>query len=316
MNHTPPSEFSSLGLIGRYTSVRGGREWHGPCPFCQGADRFRIHTDHTFPKWNWECRKCGQKGWADQLNPALREQIDPAKLEYLRQADLARQAQETEKRQRAMEKFTTQELWDELHRRMEHTHYEWWARQGIPRLWADFWKLGFIHDKVFEFEGEMHHRPAYTIPKFDLGWRPTNMDFRLLDPPVGAGKYRPLPNLPPAPFISRPDLPALTEEVFIVEGSKKAAVLAIQGAKDTQVLGLPSCTSWAGVEERVRVCERVWVIFDPDALDKGEKFCREVGPAARLVVLPVKPDDAFTKYGMTNAVFATYLKNARKIQEY
>lgn len=313
----PPPEFTSLGLFGEFLSLRNGREWHGPCPFCHaGTDRFRIHTDKPFPKWNFACRVCGKTGWADQLNPALRQELDPAKLEYLREAERQRHAARQAELLQALQRFTISEIWEALHTRMDQQNYQWWETQGIPREWADFWQLGFINEKHFEGDGTRFTRPAYTIPKFDLEWQPKNIDYRLLDPPQGVGKYRPEYGLPAAAFFSRPDEQQFPDEVFIVEGSKKAAVVAIHqnpAREARQVIGLPSCNSWAGMDERLKECGRVWVIFDPDALAWGEKFARAIGNAARLVELPVKPDDAFVQYGMTPASWKQTLKHARRV---
>jgi 5S rRNA maturation endonuclease (ribonuclease M5) len=36
---------------------RTGKEYHGPCPFCGGTDRFYAKADKT-----WGCRRCGRSG--------------------------------------------------------------------------------------------------------------------------------------------------------------------------------------------------------------------------------------------------------------
>ncbi len=41
----------------RASSHRGG-EYHGPCPFCGGTDRFRVQPEEG----RWVCRQCGQSG--------------------------------------------------------------------------------------------------------------------------------------------------------------------------------------------------------------------------------------------------------------
>jgi hypothetical protein len=47
-----------IDLVGRYTELRkvSPKEWHGPCPWCGGDDRFRVTADH------FACRQCGRKG--------------------------------------------------------------------------------------------------------------------------------------------------------------------------------------------------------------------------------------------------------------
>jgi hypothetical protein len=47
-----------IELAGRYTELRkvSPKEYHGPCPWCGGDDRFRVTADF------FACRQCGRKG--------------------------------------------------------------------------------------------------------------------------------------------------------------------------------------------------------------------------------------------------------------
>ncbi len=54
-----------LSLLGNDTQLRrvsstDSGEYAGPCPFCQGTDRFRVWPYAEKPRW-W-CRQCGRKG--------------------------------------------------------------------------------------------------------------------------------------------------------------------------------------------------------------------------------------------------------------
>jgi hypothetical protein len=143
-----------------------------------------------------------------------------------------------------------------------------------------------------------------------------NIDYRLVNPPPGtSGKYRQEFGLSSAPFISRPNLPELHNDgvVYVVEGSKKAIVTCIASGGEAQVIGLPGCTSWAGVPERLsKGPDRVYVLFDPDAVEWGEKFALQVGENARTLSLPIKIDDAFISGGLTWKIFQQLLNQARK----
>lgn len=310
-----PTELFSLGLdVSRFRRV-GRSEFHGPCPRCGGDDRFVVFTDREYPHWNWWCRQCHpQNGWIDELNPALRGEVDE---NYRLEAERRRSLQEEQdkiKRKHILEKYTTTELWQELHRRMTDENYRWWSEQGVPREWVDFWQFGYEREKTFNLNGSMFTCPAYTLPKFEFGRRFVNLDYRLIGAPPTAGKYRMIKHLPAAAFISDPTKVDLCEdEIFVVEGSKKAAVVSIRARakKFLQVIGIPSCNSWAGWDERLRdKCGRVWVIFDPDAGDWAHKFARSVGSNARIVTMPVKPDDAFVQYKMNGTMFDGILKGA------
>jgi hypothetical protein len=216
--------------------------------------------------------------------------------------------------ERALDILAKERRWITYHENLEKSQSarELWAESGIPVDWQDFWKVGYVPEKTFEHDGVFYTRPALCIPKFDFGWKPTNIDFRLIDPPENVGKYRPLADLPAAAFISTPNETELRDEVFVVEGSKKAMVLSIRTGKDVkQVFGVPGCMSWAGVDERLRdKCGRVWVLFDPDAPHAAYKFARSVGESARVVELPLKPDDAILQARMTKQEFGRFLRQA------
>jgi DNA primase len=40
----------------------GGGEYHGPCPFCGGKDRFIVQPQKTAQGGRWFCRQCGRHG--------------------------------------------------------------------------------------------------------------------------------------------------------------------------------------------------------------------------------------------------------------
>ena len=59
------SSINLLELIGgqlkKVSGTRGG-EWHGPCPFCGGKDRFRIQPHANNNGGVWQCRQCERGG--------------------------------------------------------------------------------------------------------------------------------------------------------------------------------------------------------------------------------------------------------------
>jgi len=305
MNATAPIEFTQLGLDRLNFHRSDAKSWRGPCPACGGSRRFVVFTDHEFPYYHGFCDECGRKEkyWEAYQDPVSSED----KRKWAEAAAKAEQ-ERTEYRRRKLAEFTTAEIWAELHERMTDTNYRWWESQGIPADWADFWKLGYTAEKRFEHDGDLFTRSAYTIPKFDLTWKPTNIDYRIIDPPPGVGKYRPSPGLPAAAFLSRPDHDKMTDSITIVEGSKKAMVVSIWQGNENQVIGIPGCSSWAGVDKLQ--AGRVYIVLDPDARAWALKLARAIGPAARVVVLPVKPDDAFTQHGMSTAEWGRVLRGA------
>lgn len=320
-----PIEFDTIGLARNKFIRKGQNQYSGPCPFCMaGIDRFCIFTDHPFPHWNWFCRKCGRSGWADQLNPRLREELTPElRAEYARknqESDIARKnAQAT-----ALARYQKSRIWEKYYRNLTEEHRAWWRSQGIPDKWQDFWQLGYAPNVALH---RTINRPAYTIPKFGFGGVPTNLDYRIIDPPPEMGKYRPIKGLPIAPFISLPncDMEKIGRDLYIVEGSKKAMVLTCQKIVPSDsrypyhygcpmVIGVPACNSWGGVERDVDVkssWDNVWVMLDPGAEEWAHRLATAIGKLAIVVELPDKPDDMVLA-GATRDYFLALMRRAEK----
>ncbi len=314
----PPQEFALLGLDSQHFTRADAKSWRGPCPRCGGHRRFLIFTDREWPSWNFTCSGCGASGFADDLNHAVRQPVSP---ELRKQwAEKNRQEQETRDayRRQRLQEFSTHELYRELHDRMTDANREWWASQGIATDWQDFFRLGYIPDRQFADGDVLFHSPAYSIPVFDLGWQLVNMQYRLLNPPEGVGKYRQEAGLPAAAFLSRPDQD-LSGRVYVVEGAKKAMVLCSRrGLGSPQVVGLPGALSWAGIPPRLTEAAEVFVILDPDAQLAATRLTHTINQAANRQIayqvgLAAKPDDAWLSYGMHTDEWNWILDKARRV---
>jgi hypothetical protein len=245
------------------------------------------------------------------MNTALRQPIsDEQRREWAQRNELERQQRALYRTQRLAE-FSTSELWEECHNRMTEANRQWWRSQGIPDDWQDWWHFGYIAQRTFRHGDQTFVSPAYTIPIFDLGWAPVNMQYRIETPPEGVGKYRQEFGLPAAAFLSRPDQ-ELGGELIVVEGAKKAAVVSL--ALDAmQVVGIPGASSWAGIDERLKGSERVYVILDPDAEAQARKLTVALGKVARLITLPTKPDDAILYHDATGQDFRRLMRQAKAV---
>lgn len=315
-----PPEFAGLSSKVHYVHKTSREELHSSCPHCGGSphpsgewpDRFIIFLTGKPRAW---CRRCNYTWFPDMDNPNWKPDLEQMKRWNAEREE--RMMTEMRKAERALTLLRQEKLWLSYHLQMTDEARKWWIDQGVPKEWQDFWKLGYTDEKLFKVHEEAYTSPAYTIPKFDFGWIPTNIDYRLLNPPLGAGKYRPLPDLPAAYFLSRPDKTQWDDEVFIVEGSKKAMVLGIRKAVvKLQVVGIPSKNSWAGIETRgLGEVGRVWVILDPDALEVWAiQLARKIGDNARLVTLPVKVDDGILCYHLDGRAFQSALRQAIKVK--
>lgn len=301
MSNTPPSEFTTIGLQGKFIRATSS-EWHGPCPMCGGTDRFVIFVDKPFPKWNCFCRQCNWKGWADQINPAIKEITPEQRASYARRAEQEQLAR-VEHRRKTLAQFSRDEIWAELHERMTQANRDWWTRQGIPEDWQDFWRLGFSINAPSSGSGG-----AYTIPFFRFGFEPENMQYRLVNPPNPNDKYRWAGLGFSSFFTARPDM-GITDEMIICEGAKKAMVATARAPQSMQIFAVPSKSDFASIET-VIPGGRVWIILDPDAQAQANELARKLADAV-VVLLPVKIDDALNAGASWNDIQAA-MRYARK----
>lgn len=65
------SKVNLLGLVDKDTLLKkvagtNGGEYHGPCPFCGGKDRFVVQPLNRLGAGRWMCRKCSPR-WQDSI---------------------------------------------------------------------------------------------------------------------------------------------------------------------------------------------------------------------------------------------------------
>lgn len=312
MAGTAPTELDFISTAHTLKKVTAS-EWAGECPRCGGSDRFHVHAIRPFPSWLWMCRVCSPEWrWLDELNPSLKRPLtDEQKREFAEERARLEQARAAELDKRVHE-FTAAEIWAAAYRRMNADNREWWRSRGVPDEWQNYLQLGYIADKTIYAGDNFYHTPAYTIPYLrQQKAPPVTMQYRLVDPPDPKDKYRFESGLPAAWYMAR--LQPLADEVVICEGAIKSIVTAVYGGlrEDVSILAVPGKTSWAGIVEHVKPCGRVWVVLDPDGEQPAANLCRKIGPAARLVTIPEKIDDAILA-GMTPDDLKVFFRYARK----
>jgi len=273
------------------------REWCAPCPKCGGVDRFLLFADGGF----W-CRQCGYRGWIDALDGARqpsREEILEARIRRLE-----RLAEEHERRLSALEK---------MHRCQDHLRYhqlltdqalEYWLGEGITQDSINRYLLGYCPRCPTDKE----HRPSYTIPVINDGllW---NIRHRLVNASNG-DKYRPhMAGLGNQLFNA--DFLKSATEIVVVEGAKKSIVLDQNGLPSVAIMGQRAFKrEWL---ESFAPLQTVYIALDPDAAESARRLGKVFGEKARIMNLPVKPDDFFFRYGGTVDDFAAFMKIARRV---
>lgn len=319
MKRTPPPQFSQLGLPGQFTSYTVN-EWHGPCPFCGGVDRFVLFTDHPFPKWRWFCRKCNPAGgWADELNPKIKVQ-DPAERARLallsaKEAE-ERLAREIQRAQEALAELRAAQSWLRYHDQLTDWARRKWESWGVPRFYQDYWQLGYDPDRVILSDGLEHHTATMTIPVFEpITWEVINVRHRLLTPPKPHDKYRPdRAGLPASLYVAEPDLPVANRTV-LVEGEKKAMVTFItQDDPNCQVVGIPGINPSDKIIAQLKDCDPLYICLDPDATQEAHSIALRLGAdRCRILDLPDKIDDLATAGLLDKDRLRQLLKTARRV---
>ena len=239
--------------------------------------------------------------------------ITDEQREFARRRSEQMDAAREQSRREALAKFTTAELWQELHRRLSAEHRAQWEAWGVPDEWQDYLELGFTPDKIYkDSAGNTRHTPAYTIPYFHYSAdKPTfkTLQYRLFNPERPEDRYRFEHGLQASFYMTTPTEP-IGDQVVICEGAKKGIVTRIRLTNYT-VLAVPAKGTWGGIAEAVKPCGRVWVLLDPDAVLNAVKLARSIGKQARVVRLAYKVDDAAIGMGLDRDDFAAILKWSR-----
>jgi len=315
MNRQAPHQLSQIGLQPDQFKYSDERSWRGPCPICGGHHRFVIFTDNEFPRWHGWCDECGHvlKAW-EIVQTHFTEEQKVQYREHAQQMERDRQSI----RQAALAKFTASELWTALHAKLSTAHRAQWASWGVPVDWQDYLDLGFTPDKVYRDEtGTLKHSAAYTIPYFHYNeTTPDNrtfktLQYRLFDAPDPNDRYRFEYGLQSTFYMTGPTDP-IGDEIIICEGAKKGIVTRVS-LTGLCVLAVPSKGAWGGIVEAVKKCGRVHILLDPDATMQAVKMARQIGPAARVVRLALKVDDAAISYGLDRDAFKNIIRQAWRV---
>lgn len=299
-----PGELMEIGLDPARYKRAAEDEYHGPCPRCGGVDRFVIHADRAWPHWFMWCRKCGWRGWPDQINAALSTITDEERARWTAEREAARAAEQA-RRRKALDDYTASELWEAYAAKMAESNHEWWRKAGIADEWQAYWRLGYTPSAPVA-----SHGPAYTIPYFFRG-KPVNLQYRLET--ASADKYRWASLGYTSPFVAFDDLGFDGREVLVVEGAKKAMVTGsrlYEAGHDLQVAAVPSKSDFAGIDKLLSKAALVYVLLDPDGDREAERLALTIGDHARVATLDEKVDDRVLETSI-NAVL-NRLPHARK----
>jgi DNA primase len=248
---------------------------------------------------------CGRSGWLDELDGIAAP--TPEQILEWRVSALERKAEEHERRLSALE---------QMHASTDHTTYHANLNNHVEAV--DYWLTEgmtpqTIHDYLLGYCPSCPTAPgyaSYTIPVMYQG-QLFNIRHRLAKPPNGS-KYRPHMAGLPAMIFNADDLLSDSPHVIVLEGEKKSlAVKQETGLANVAIMGKSAFKpEWAGKLSRFGV---VYVCYDPDAKEQAVQVARLFGDRGRVMDVPCKADDFFTRYGGTAADWRQYMKQARPI---
>jgi hypothetical protein len=260
------------------------------------------------------CRKCGYQDFANsdrrdfKITPEMRAQWLAERIES--------EQSELKKAQRAIELLRREQKWIEYHDGLTDEHgLNFWRSKGVPDWAIDYYQLGWCPDKVIWSNNFEYHTPTATIPVFAPGWQLVNIRHRLINPPEPGDKYRPdRAGIPAALYLSDPDK-SPHGECILVEGEIKTIVVACNlDNPNLYICGLPGKTPRQDLLDTLANCDRIHVLLDPDATKQAFEIVKQLGKRARLVRMPVKPDDAFTLFDAAPRDFYAALRYGRLMQ--
>lgn len=330
-----PVELAEFDNLVDYVQRRGNH-WVSSCPACRDdghkgsswPDRCLWFIDHSKPRGF--CTHCRQLFFPGRKDKNIGSEEMLARYQAMREADARRREAEAHVLNTKVAQFVDGKYWLRAHENLDNTHRHYWEQAGIPESYQNFWKLGYVPDRTFLVENNKYKTEAYTIPIFDINFLPVNMQYRLMrdDIPLG-GRYR--FEIPKrfSIFVARPDLDwDKVEELWIVEGSKKAAVAYInipESRPDTrQIIAISSVSWWQDLSDILPYELPKLIIPDPEAMIRPDRAPAtwsphpvEMGRAigtSRILSLPGKIDDMIVKSHISGDRILSMTRMATKVE--
>jgi hypothetical protein len=269
------------------------KEYSAACPVCGGKDRF-LYWPETGNYW---CRQCDLKGFVED---------GPRSWSAADREQFMRMVAERAEQERAARKAALDIMASKADRAAYYHHTmpdrSYWYSQGLTDATIDKYQLGWCPRCPTYPQSS-----SWTIPVTFRG-KLLNIRHRLANPPTPGDKYRPeMGGVGNAIFNA--DLFDQHEQhpvLMVVEGEVKSMVLTQNGFP---AVGIPGAASFKPAWARwFEPFTEVIVCLDPGADKQAQRVAAIIGGRARIVVLPVKPDDFFVLYGRTRETFQHWLR--------
>ena len=193
--------YNLLSIAEQDTTLRRyGSFWVGPCPFCQGTDRFTLKD--TSEGWRWFCRHCGDDVYHDSIDYMMKREnlgfvealrlmggdVDTRTPERKKKTPLKRPEIEIPSKDWQDETLTfLDEAQDTLLNtkgRQPGREYLEGRRIASPMIYVNL--LGYC--QVYDPKAK-RNRPAIVIPHFDNSFMVTAVKLRFVDKDPAGLRY-------------------------------------------------------------------------------------------------------------------------------
>lgn len=291
--------------------VKSSNEWSSSCPVCPtGVDSNKDRFIFWPNEGNFWCRHCKLSGFVDQ---DAQSRLTADQLAIIERRKWLTKKADVERRRTALEQLQAKRNDLVYHNNLNGNSGYVKSHWGITDETINYFKVGYCHACPAS-----PHSDSITIPYY---WKDRLINLRhRLSSPDGDGKYRPeAVGLPTAIFNADVigDEQSENNHIVLVEGEFKVMVLEQYGIP---VIGIPGVSNEKLIKKCLKLFPKnklVYVAFDPGVEIEAIKIVNifgQAGIAVRLVSMPVKPDDFFTRYGGTYDQFYQYLEAGRVIQ--
>lgn len=307
MQDTLPSVFGEL--VNQVTNVRrkSANEFSSSCPYCMaGDDRFVLFV---VGKGGFPFAFCRHDPSGHRWYPSKDHKLTQGEIDEFRRNQIEVEKARIEASQRVLQILQNDRMWESFFDQNSEWSRKTFAEWGISETWIKYLQLGFMPQYILHRIDEPDYfTPAFTIPIWNVGGVVQNIKLRLANPPSPGSRYRNYYSTGQSfLFVPLYDLP-LKGAGVIVEGERKAIVVeqTINNPK-YRVVGIQSKTPAPELFSQLKDLDPIYICLDPDAAVKEGKnqesaveyVTRLVGKdRARIVNLPMKPDDGIIQHGM------------------
>lgn len=301
----------SLGLELKFFSFTNKGEYKGPCPLCNGKDRFTVTPDHPkYPAGCFICRQCDYKGVLSKLVKDLNG--DPAKLPKYEDRQTVKNS--ISEKEPPPEDWQNAVLNSPYMKHLFPLTYLVLQRKGINKDTVHDLNLKFGSKNTFFSYNKQKHKidEGLYIPNFRHG-QLYGLEVRRLS---GEPKYKAVKGSVKVPYIyQRSNISSLP--IVIVESALDAAILYQEAGDLVTAVALGSATNRPDsfTDSYLSKAKQIFVCLDYDKTGMNEiSWWRLKYPEAHIVFTPTGKDigDFHTIPGLESSPVREWIESLLK----